>query len=765
MVAELMVLLEDRARILGVGRCRPPCRRSGSTDPPVIVSRVAKHGGAMGPERPGDGTPTRVEAPAETVIVSETMPARLVDPTLITAVPVAERAGAESSGNDPRYVILGEVARGGMGVVHVARDLELLRRVALKRLSFDASAGSARQRFLREVQITAQLDHPHVVPVYSLENAAGAPAYAMKLVEGQTFAEFLEEAIRSHERGEGPDDAHALPTRLEHFLKVCDALAYAHDKGVIHRDLKPANLMLGRHHEVYVMDWGICRVLSGATLEDETEPCGGNPALPDRADATALGTIMGTPSYMSPEQARGRSRDLDPRSDQCALGLVLYEIVTLRRPFEGTTPLEILERAAQGWRRPVTHAYGERIAPELVAIVEKATAADRADRYADVRAMADDLRRFLRGEEVHARPDGLWQRASRGIARRRHQVLVALLAVFAVATLSVLGVFYVQEQRLWEADLRERRVDALVASVSRRASGLQVRFLRIQDELESLAAVAGHLLEFGAPVDRAVYWLSDFRDPSRRPSDLARRETYEEPVSFEHAVWIPAPGIRPQDVDESVQRLLGLRALRNEIFTHTHARRLLLSLESGVTLQLPGTASVAEDYDGRSETWYRAAAEQTVPSWGSPFAAAGQGTLSIPVSHAIRDHTGARLGVVAFELPVDAIVRILAEKQAALGALEVLLLNGEDRVLASTRASRPRSKPLADDSLRRAIGELEIGATPITVDGEAALAIFDRLHPLGWVLVALVADEGGREAWAETALSRPAGPRRISGLM
>ena len=149
-----------------------------------------------------------------------------------------------------------------------------MRRVALKQLELRPDAGAdQRARFLREAQITAQLDHPHIVPVYGLELAPGGePAYAMRLVQGKTFAELIEETRASFEDDKSPDEAHLLAQRLEHFLKVCDAVAYAHDKGVIHRDLKPANLMLGRHNEVYVMDWGICRLLGEQSVNDTVMP-------------------------------------------------------------------------------------------------------------------------------------------------------------------------------------------------------------------------------------------------------------------------------------------------------------------------------------------------------------------------------------------------------------------------------------------------------------------------------------------------------------
>jgi serine/threonine protein kinase len=347
--------------------------------------------------------------------------------------------GSENAEASVRYVVVGVAGRGGMGTVHVARDVDLRRHVALKELGDDvAHDRTARARFVREVQVTAQLDHPYIVPVYSLEVATGGrPAYAMKLVEGRTFSQLIADTRAAHERKSALDDDLLLAARLEHFLKVCDALAYAHVRGVVHRDLKPANLMLGRHNEVYVMDWGICRLIGAQPVEGPAQAA--DPLVDlGRVGETAFGSIVGTPLYMSPEQAPGRHADLDARSDQCALGLILFELVTLARPFNGRTVVDILQQAAAGARAPVTHAFGEAIPIELVAIVERATASDPARRYPSVEDLADDLRRFLRGEAVVARPDTHWQKAVRTVARHRQAAAVVVLG-FALVSMATIG--------------------------------------------------------------------------------------------------------------------------------------------------------------------------------------------------------------------------------------------------------------------------------------------------------------------------------------
>ena len=252
--------------------------------------------------------------------------------------PEPQPAPSDSSAHAFHYTMLGMPAPGRHGHRAHHRDSELLRRVALKQLNANADANdSARTRFLREAQITAQLDHPNIVPVYALEVApGGTPAYTMKLVEGRTFHALLNEARDFFAGGQWPDENRSLAQRLEHFLKVCDAMAYAHDKGAIHRDLKPANLMLGRHNEVYVMDWGLCRILrqSEDTPPDKSVVMS-TPDVSGSASETRVGDVVGTPKYMAPEQAQGRNHELDARSDQCALGLILYEMVTLNPPYKG----------------------------------------------------------------------------------------------------------------------------------------------------------------------------------------------------------------------------------------------------------------------------------------------------------------------------------------------------------------------------------------------------------------------------------------------
>jgi len=161
-----------------------------------------------------------------------------------------------------RFELQSVLGRGGMGTVFRAKQRELGRDVAFKQLDED-HADETRERFLREARITAQLDHPHIVPIYVLEVSPDSSTigYAMKLVEGKTLRTLLRETVAAYKARQPIDEEHSLTTRLDHFLKICDAMAFAHAHGILHRDLKPANMMIGRFNEVYLMDWGVARAI------------------------------------------------------------------------------------------------------------------------------------------------------------------------------------------------------------------------------------------------------------------------------------------------------------------------------------------------------------------------------------------------------------------------------------------------------------------------------------------------------------------------
>jgi len=282
-----------------------------------------------------------------------------------------------------RYRLVRRVGRGGMGSVYLAEDTSLARRVALKVLDVDDARGDLAERLVREARILARLEHPGIVPVHDVGRLAdGRVFYAMRFVEGERLDRHV--AARP-----------GLPERLRLFLRVCEAVAFAHSRGVLHRDLKPENVMVGPFGEVLVMDWGVAKLLRDSAVSAAAVE--GSVAV-EAGDRTGHGSILGTPGFMSPEQARGETDSLDARSDVWALGSVLRFLL------EGGGP------------------------QPLRAICAKAMEENPAERYPSALDLAAEVTRHLDGRRVEAYREGLLERARRLYAR--HRVAFWLVATY-----------------------------------------------------------------------------------------------------------------------------------------------------------------------------------------------------------------------------------------------------------------------------------------------------------------------------------------------
>jgi serine/threonine protein kinase len=282
-----------------------------------------------------------------------------------------------------RYVTVGELGRGGMGEVTLCLDRRIGRRVALKRTRPGANA----ERFVREACVQGQLQHPTVVPLYDMSSDGGRTSFTMKHVRGMTFKAILAGLAAGDPAIGGRFSQRKL---LSDFASVCLGVAFAHDRGVVHRDLKPENLMAGDYGEVYVLDWGVAKIADAAALADDRVE------LTADAHATAAGSMIGTPGYMSPEQCVGETENLDGRSDVYSLGAILFEILALERLHEGKTVEERVESTLQGAdARASVRAPDRDVAPELEAVCVRATAKDRAARFASARELHDAVERYL----------------------------------------------------------------------------------------------------------------------------------------------------------------------------------------------------------------------------------------------------------------------------------------------------------------------------------------------------------------------------------
>ncbi len=334
-----------------------------------------------------------------------------------------------------RYTLTRLHARGGIGQVWLARDADLGREVALKELRPEqANNPVVWSRFLEEAKITGQLEHPNIVPVHELVRAGEGrqPFYTMRFVKGRTLSEAIEAFHRCG--AEGKFDPLEFRALLGAFLGVCNAVAFAHSRGVIHRDLKPQNVVLGDYGEVIVLDWGLAKLVERA--EETLSPAVALAPDADRGE-TVEGQVLGTPAYMSPEQAEGRWDSVDRRTDIYGLGAILYEILAGRPPFDGDGIAELLRKVATEPPAP-PRSVCPPAPPPLEAVCLKALAKRPADRYASARDLADEVRHYLADEPVTAYAEPALARLARW--GRRHRTLVAAAAtllMIAVAGLSV----------------------------------------------------------------------------------------------------------------------------------------------------------------------------------------------------------------------------------------------------------------------------------------------------------------------------------------
>lgn len=349
-----------------------------------------------------------------------------------------------------RYVDFVEFARGGFGRVWRAFDTQLGREVALKELAPRMPGGAPREtptaqiapRFLREARITSQLEHPSIVPVYEVgRRQDGRLYYTMKLVRGRTLAEAIHQAKSLKER----------LALLPHYVDLCQAVAYAHSRGVIHRDLKPSNVMVGEFGETVVLDWGLAKPRHADSEGEPAAPTRETPWGLRMEEAPPLGfttdgEAVGTPAYMPPEQARGELDRIDERSDVYSLGVVLFELLTARLPFEGSNVYDMLRQVAEG-TAPDVAKIQEDAPRELCAICQRAVARAQDDRYPTAKELAEDIARFQSGALVSAHVYGFREYLRRFVRRYWPQLALASAAAVIVACVAVYSYLAVVRER------------------------------------------------------------------------------------------------------------------------------------------------------------------------------------------------------------------------------------------------------------------------------------------------------------------------------
>lgn len=419
---------------------------------------------------------------------------------------------SESPMDGARFQIIRLHDEGGLGKVSVALDTELDREVALKEIKPQyADDASSRSRFLLEAEITGGLEHPGIVPIYALgASADGRPYYAMRFIRGDNLATAIKQYHEGEQASEQSDRTVQLRRLLSRFLDVSNAVYYAHQRGVLHRDLKPGNVMLGEYGETLVVDWGLAKPIGASeesTSESDESPTIASPLVPRSGsvvDATQLGSAIGSPHYMSPEQARGEHDKLGPAADVYSLGATLFTLLTNRKPVEGQSLEDILAAVQKGPTK-TARQWNPEIDAALSKICAKAMSLSTEERYKTVRALADDVERYLADEPVRAYPEPLTRRTRRWM--RKHPRLVgsatATLVAGVVSAATIAGVVSSSNAKLGEKNLELAEANTQLEVAKEDAETARDEALTARDEAVRAKEQAETVSEFLVTAFRA----------------------------------------------------------------------------------------------------------------------------------------------------------------------------------------------------------------------------------------------------------------------
>ena len=595
-----------------------------------------------------------------------------------------------------------ELGKGAMGVVHLAKDQILLRKVAYKELllaqDFEVSPIVIR-RFLNEVQITAQLDHPNIVPIYQMTpNPDGTLAYAMKLVKGDTLKALILKSQSFYDKNQHPPADLSQETLLEIFLNVCDAMEYAHSKQVIHRDLKPANIMIGPYQDVYVMDWGIAK--RNSDQEPDTSPIA---MSKDDTSQTEAGQIVGTPRYMSPQQAAGKNSTLDGASDQFALGLILYEILCLKPAFQNAkSQIDLLRKVLKAEIAAIEPYHSLRpIHPNLEAIIRKATQKKTPGRYASVGELAKDIRRHLKGQATLARPESQWERSLRFLRKNAKLTSLGILSMVLVSLMVISFSLFYQIRSNDLAQKRQGSLSQFQALISERSQLIEREFLKIESVLAGLANASRTALLQTNAEPGPFYTDLNYAKQATQPTDYLEAPAYQRKISLQYPGFVIPPGGQLDSFKSDIYKLHRLKNFFYQQFKAVNNQELVadhqfieyvrqrgghiiwayVSLENGLHMSFPGKGPYVKGYDPRERPWYKEAKRRQGIFWGTPYKDVNGQGLVLPCLTRIHNFKQELIGISGFDTHVNSIVDKYTSTNSIPGFKNAYMLNQNKDIL------------------------------------------------------------------------------------
>ncbi len=600
------------------------------------------------------------------------------------------------------YEMMEDFAEGGLGKLNIAKDKILKRFVAVKSLKDEFKEHPQLPLdFISEAQITAQLDHPSIVPIYSLntDNRQGLH-FAMKLVNGRTMRECIDDAVLNYKQTgcSTRKEIKGSVERLHWFIKVCDAVSFAHSRGVLHRDLKPDNIMVGEFGEVYVMDWGIAQLKE----EDATMR---HPRSDSERPGSNSTKIDGTPGYLAPELLYGAK--FSNQTDLFALGMILFELVFLKTGVSGNSVKEILEKLKNGEFENFNHRFSSCNVPiDLKAVIAKAVHPLAEKRYSDVTQLATDVRAYLAHEEVSARPDNALRKVIRWTFNHKLQTFsFFMLAMFAAASVTTASL-YLRMKESQESKRRELALTNYQGRVANVAHRIDQNLQHLKDMLENLAAQAAFLLKNPGSYPGKIYETKNFN-----ASDYQFSPVYNRKISLNSPGMIVPPGASLQaqallPLDQEFLRMLqhssiitppALDKLRE---TELPLKWVYVGLENGLFVSYPGKDGYSPNYDPRNRPWYKMGKEYMKTAWGQPYLdISGQG-LVLPCVSPVFGTDRKLLGIAGLDVTLDYIIRNLMEKSADWTQKQYILNDRGEIVVNSTEFGRKLEHRLGNDLLQ-----------------------------------------------------------------
>ena len=626
-------------------------------------------------------------------------------------------------------------ATGGQGRISKAVDRVLGCEIAMKSLHEKFRDNDhARNNFLNEAKLTAVLDHPSIIPIHGLfGDAHNGMHLAMKLIDGHTLSSYLANIIQIYEKKgiSRFDERKSLRNRIEIFLKVCDAMEYAHSRKIIHRDLKLENIMIGKHRETYVTDWGLAMRLE---------------------DARTLKKVDGTPGFIAPEVLLSRKADV--RSDIYSLGIILFELTALTPAFPDTTLPNLLTLVKRGQLLPLRHRFKCRIDADLKAIILKAVRFDPDKRYQKVSELSEDMRRYLTNEETSARPDNLFGKICRWSVNHRRGMLFTTMFLLLLGVGGIARTLHKEIRWSTERRLRDNAISAVYSDATGNANELEKDLEKIEYQLEQLRM---HILfstlrlHAANPAEQKFFVPLTVYNSANPPVTLADSPAYRHPIDPDGACvfnyrdgridweelkffgntaqFMREALLDPQKIGEAEAKVRLLQDGRP-------IKKIYFLLADGTFVCYPGSKDdFPPDYFPPGRPWYQRAEQGAGrPVWSGPYRDSGRyGDAMLTCTTAVYGAERKFLGMAAIDYSLTKLAEKMlgAASKHPLAIREKMLINPDGEVIfRMVPSNRPAGRPFADPALIRRMLAMKYG-TLLTWDaGREMLLAFSYLNSI-----------------------------------